>query len=115
MHLRTLDTYRNFSSPIAGAQYHWTAEHAPPRARAFVSWIQGWVTLCGWQAAIASIAFLAATMIQGLVVYNIPTYVPQRWHATLMMILLGGMATMGTTILKKLLPLWETLGGVLHV
>jgi choline transport protein len=54
-------------------------------------------------------------MIQGLAVYNNPTYVPQRWHATLMMILLGGILTIGTTILKKLLPLWETLGGVLHV
>jgi choline transport protein len=77
--------------------------------------MQGWVTLCGWQAGIASVAFLIATMIQGLAVYNYPTYVPQRWHATLMMILLGGMATFSTTILKKLLPLWQTLGGVLHV
>jgi choline transport protein len=77
--------------------------------------MQGWITLCGWQAAIASVAFLISTMIQGLAVYNYPTYVPERWHATLMMILLGGMATFGTTVLKKLLPLWETLGGALHV
>jgi choline transport protein len=54
-------------------------------------------------------------MIQGLAVYNNPTYVPQRWHATLIMILLGGMATIGATLLKKLLPLWEILGGALHV
>ena len=32
-----------------------------------------------------------------------------------MMILLGGMATVGTTIGKRFLPLWETLGGLLHV
>ena len=54
-------------------------------------------------------------MIQALAVYSHPTYVPQRWHATLMMILFGGIATFGTTVLKKLLPLWETLGGILHV
>jgi choline transport protein len=54
-------------------------------------------------------------MIQALAVYNNPTYVPQRWHATLMVILLGGMTTIGVTILKKLLPLWEILGGTLHV
>jgi choline transport protein len=54
-------------------------------------------------------------MIQALAVYNNPTYVPQRWHATLMMILVGGLATIAATVLKKLLPLWETLGGALHV
>ena len=32
-----------------------------------------------------------------------------------MMILLSGMATLGTTIGKKFLPLWETVAGVLHV
>ena len=113
--MRSASLIGTHSSPIAGAQYHWTAEHAPPAWRAFASWIQGWITLCGWQAAIASVCFLIATMIQALVVYNNPTYVPQRWQATLMMILLGGMATFGTTIGKKFLPLWETLAGTLHV
>lgn len=27
--------------PLAGAQYHWTALLAPPRIRAFVTWLQG--------------------------------------------------------------------------
>ena len=40
------------SSPIAGAQYHWSAEHAPRKWRALVSYIQGWVTVTGWVAAI---------------------------------------------------------------
>ena len=35
--------------------------------------MQGWITLCGWQAAMASVSFLIATMIQGLAVYNNPT------------------------------------------
>ena len=77
--------------------------------------MQGWITVCGWQAAIASVAFLVATMIQALAVYNNPSYVPQRWHATLMMIFLGGLATLGTTVGKRALPLWETLAGFLHV
>jgi choline transport protein len=29
------------STPIAGAQYHWTFIYAPKRAAAFVSWMQG--------------------------------------------------------------------------
>ncbi|SLM34649.1 Amino acid/polyamine transporter I [Lasallia pustulata] len=28
-------------TPISGAQYHWTAQFAPKRAAAFVSWMQG--------------------------------------------------------------------------
>jgi choline transport protein len=29
------------STPIAGAQYHWTFTYAPKRAAAFISWMQG--------------------------------------------------------------------------
>ncbi|KAK5194141.1 hypothetical protein LTR99_005628 [Exophiala xenobiotica] len=102
-------------SPIAGAQYHWSAEHSPIRWRALVSYIQGWVTITGWVAAIASVCFLIATMIQGLAVLNYSGYEPKRWHATLIMIAFAGISTIGNTFGKKLLPLWETLGGVLHV
>ncbi|KIW12030.1 hypothetical protein PV08_09304 [Exophiala spinifera] len=102
-------------SPIAGAQYHWTAEHAPVRWRAIISYIQGWVTITGWVAGVASVCFLIATMIQGVAVLNYSGYDAKRWHATLMMIAAAGIAAIGTTIGKKLLPLWETLGGGLHV
>ena len=82
-------------SPIAGAQYIWTAEHSPPRLRAFLSWMQGWVTFVAWQAAVPAVCFLIATMVQGLVVFNYPSYVPQRWHATLLMIGWSGLACLG--------------------
>ena len=104
-----------FSSPIAGAQYHWTAEHSPPKLRAFLSWIQGWVTLLAWQAALATVSFLAASMIQGLVIFNNPSYVPQRWHTTLLMMAISGFALLGCTVGKALLPLWESVAGSLHV
>ncbi len=29
------------STPIAGAQYHWSFTYAPKRAAAFISWMQG--------------------------------------------------------------------------
>lgn len=29
------------STPIAGAQYHWTFTYAPKRAAVFISWMQG--------------------------------------------------------------------------
>jgi choline transport protein len=103
------------SSPIAGAQYHWTAEHSPPKLRAFLSWIQGWVTILTWQAGLAAMSYLTASMIQGLVIFNDPSYAPQRWHTTLLMIAISGLALLGCTVGKVLLPLWESLAGTLHV
>jgi choline transport protein len=54
-------------------------------------------------------------MIQGVAVLNNPEYAPQRWHATLMMIAVSGLATLMNTFGKKFLPLWETLAGAFHV
>lgn len=102
-------------SPIAGAQYHWTAEHAPPRARPMLSWIQGWVTLLGWQATVVTLCFLVASATQGLIVFNDPNYTPERWHATLMTIATVGLAAIVNTAGKKHLPLISTFGGVLHM
>jgi choline transport protein len=73
------------------------------------------VTVTGWVAAVASVCFLIATMIQAAAVLNYPSYEPKRWHATLIMIGFSGIASLGNTFGKKLLPLWEALGGFLHV
>ena len=105
----------SFSSPIAGAQYHWSAEHSPPRFRAIVAYVQGWVTVTGWVGAVASVCFILASMIQGVAVLNYADYEPKRWHATLIMIAFMTTAALGNTFGKKFLPLWETLGGFLHV
>ncbi|KAH2134422.1 hypothetical protein KXV35_008210 [Aspergillus fumigatus] len=69
-------------APTSGGQYHWVSEFAPRRAQKFLSYITGWLSATGWQCAIVSIAFLAGTIIQGLVVLNDPTYEFQRWHGT---------------------------------
>ena len=103
------------SSPIAGAQYHWTAEHAPKKYRIFISYLQGWITVLGWQAAIASVCFLIATMIQVLAVFNNPSYSPTRWQATLIMIASAVLFVLVNTFGKSLLPITETIGGVLHM
>ncbi|KIX09250.1 uncharacterized protein Z518_00329 [Rhinocladiella mackenziei CBS 650.93] len=102
-------------SPIAGAQYHWSAEHSPRKWRALISYIQGWVTITGWVAAVASVCFLIATMIQGVAILNNPNYDAKRWQATLIMIGFAALAALGNTFGKKLLPLWETAAGVFHV
>lgn len=66
-------------------------------------------------AALASVTFLLATMIQSVALFNNPNYVPQRWQATLIMIAFGALSTLGNTLGKKFLPIFETLAGFLHV
>ena len=71
------------------------------------------MTVVAWQAAIASGAFLAGTIIQGLLVLNYPGYDFQRWHGTLLIWACILVAVTVNTILSNLLPFIE--GGLLFV
>jgi choline transport protein len=46
--------------------------------------VKGWLTVTGWEFGQASGAFLGATIIQGLIIFNQPTYAPTRWQGTLL-------------------------------
>ncbi|KAJ5281291.1 hypothetical protein N7478_006663 [Penicillium angulare] len=101
--------------PRAGAQYHWTAVLAPPKIRSFVTWMQGWITVFGWQAATASICSLVATTIQGIVMLNESTYAARQWHGTLLMwaiVLLAGFINIYGI---KIMPALQMLGGIMHI
>lgn len=54
-------------------------------------------------------------MIQGLIILNDETYVPQAWHGTLLVIAVASFAIIFNTILAKRLPLVEVFLLVLHV
>lgn len=69
----------------------------------------------GWQCAIVSIAFLAGTIIQGLIVLNDPSYDFQRWHGTLLVVAITGFSIFFNTFLAKSLPMVEGLILILHV
>ncbi|RLL97436.1 hypothetical protein CFD26_106440 [Aspergillus turcosus] len=101
--------------PLAGAQYHWTALLAPPRIRAFSTWMQGWITVFGWQAAVTSICFLVATQIQGLIILNHPEYTPQRWQGTLIMWAVMLFSFTINVFAVRILPFLQVLGGLMHV
>lgn len=102
-------------TPLAGAQYHWTAVLAPPRVRAFSTWIQGWITVFGWQATTTSICYLLAAQIQGMVLLNDSDYVPKQWHGTLIMWAL----ILGSGLINiygiKIMPALQMMGGILHI
>lgn len=69
----------------------------------------------GWQCAIVSIAFLAGTIIQGLLVLNKPDYDFQRWHGTLLVIAIATFSILFNTFLAKRLPSVEVFILILHV
>ncbi|KAJ5867916.1 hypothetical protein N7534_002469 [Penicillium rubens] len=102
-------------APTAGGQYHWVSEFAPRRGQKYLSYITGWLSAMGWQCAIVSIAYLAGTIIQGLIVLNRPDYDFQRWHGTMLVIAISTFSILFNTFLAKNLPFVEGLILIIHV
>lgn len=73
------------------------------------------MTVVAWQAAIASGAFLAGTIIQGLIVLNNPDYNPQKWHGTLLIWACILVAVFVNTVVSGLLPIVESGLLLVHV
>jgi choline transport protein len=53
--------------------------------------------------------------MQGLVINSQPTYVPQRWHGTLMMVAIMSVCMIFNTFLARWLPRVEVAVLVLHI
>lgn len=75
----------------------------------------GWISVLGWQTGLASIAFIAGTLIQGLIVLDNPDYVYERWHGTLLVIAIVAFAAIFNTYLAKHLPKLEVMALGLHM
>lgn len=75
----------------------------------------GWMCVLGWQGACASSAFIAGTQIQGLIVLNNESYVPEGWHGTLLTISIAALSVLFNTFLARKLPLIEACILVIHV
>lgn len=54
-------------------------------------------------------------MIQGLLILNYPSYVPQRWHATLLFFAVLSFALFINTYLGRVLPQIESLMLFFHI
>ncbi|EMC93957.1 hypothetical protein BAUCODRAFT_216276 [Baudoinia panamericana UAMH 10762] len=101
--------------PISGGQYHWTALLAPPKHAKFLSWLTGWLSTLGWQAAASTGTYLGGVIIQALVSLNYPSYEPQRWQGTLILFAVLIVTLFVNTVLIKLLPGLEGVVLILHV
>ena len=104
------------SSPTSGGQYHWVALLAPHKYAILFSYFAGWITAFMRIAVTASVAFLAATMIQGLIILNYPeTYAPKQWHGTLIYLAVTFVIVLINIFGICFLPHIEILALILHV
>ncbi|PLB46264.1 amino acid transporter [Aspergillus steynii IBT 23096] len=102
-------------APTSGGQYHWCAMLAPPSTMKFMSYITGWVTLIGWQAAFASVSYLAGTEVQGAAIFAYSHYQPQAWHGTLLLWAVVVVAMAVNMIPGKFFPRLETGIFFMHI
>jgi len=104
-------------TPVVGAQYRWTALYAPKRVMspAFWSLLQGWITVFAWMAVCAQVCFLEGTIIQGLILLNDDTYIPEAYHGTLLAWAILALPLLCNIFARKVLAPLEIIGGILHI
>lgn len=71
--------------------------------------------MLGWQADLASAAYLGGTIIQGLASLNYPEYAVERWQGTLILYAVVLFAFFFNTALARLLPFAEGTILAIHV
>lgn len=101
--------------PTAGGQYHWTARLAPDGIAIVSSWIAGWVTVLARLAVSASAAYVAAAMIQGLIIFNNDSYSPKEWHGLLLYWAVYLVAATVNIVGIRAFPRIETMAFVFHI
>lgn len=79
-----------------------------------LSYFVGWLSILGYQVRTAIGAFVAGTMIQGLIILNYPNYYPERWHGSLVAMAISICVALFNVFLAPYLPLTEGLILVSH-
>ena len=102
-------------APTSGGQYHWVSMLAPPRYSIFLSWITGWFATLGWIANLTAGVWFSGTMIQGIFVFNYPSYVYERWHGTLLLFAALICCVAVNTLLGRIFPHIEGFVLLLHI
>ncbi|KAG6989781.1 amino acid polyamine transporter I protein [Physcia stellaris] len=102
-------------APTSGGQYHWISMLAPSFCKKFVSYITGWLVICGWQAILAGSGYLGGNMLVALAQLNYPDYAPQLWQATLAYWAVMALAILINVTASKILPKLESFILVLHL
>lgn len=77
--------------------------------------VKGWLTVAGWQACVASSAYVFGTLLLGLIQVLDANYSPQLWHTTLFLYASLAISIFTTTIVGKALPKIEIVLLVLYL
>ena len=77
--------------------------------------LQGWLTVFGWQAFVASDGYLNGTMAQGLIILADSNYTFRAWHGMVLYWSIVLFSALINTVLSSLLPKFEGLILVLHI
>ncbi|KAM0800484.1 amino acid transporter-like protein [Usnea florida] len=101
--------------PLAGGPFNWVAILSPPWCKNFLSYLAGWLTVITWQALVAGVAYIAGTLVQGLLILNYPSYDYQRWHGTLLFYAVLAFALFVNTYLGRHLPQIESMMLLFHI
>lgn len=80
-----------------------------------MSYLMGWLCVLGWQSSCAATAYIAGTIIQGIIVLNNAGYGPTNWQATLLTIAVASFSVVFNTVFAKKLPLIEGIVLVIHI
>ena len=83
----------------------------------FGAWLicPGYLVAAGWQFSIVATAFLAGTVIQGLLILNVESYVYHAWHGTLLVYAVTVFAIIFNVFLAKRLPFVEGVLLVIYI
>lgn len=71
--------------------------------------------MIAYQALVASVAYICASLVQSLIILNHPSYVPKLWHATLIFYAVIAFGVVMNTIFGRLLPRIESLLLIFYV
>ena len=73
------------------------------------------MTVITWQALVAGTAYVAGTLIQGLLILNYPSYDYHRWHGTLLFYAVLAFSLFVNTYLGRRLPQIESMMLFFHI
>ncbi|KAH6876170.1 hypothetical protein BKA58DRAFT_467850 [Alternaria rosae] len=90
--------------PAADGQIQFASEPAPNFYQKFISYIVGWHYVLGWQTGTASMAYLASSQVEGLMVLNHTSHQPEPWHNTVSIVGIVFIATFFNILLAHRLP-----------
>jgi Amino acid permease len=117
--------------PTSGGQYYWVAVLAPRSTRRYLSYLTGkclhllylrsnhsyvgWLCAVAWQTAVSASGYFIGTLIQALLILNVPSYVPHNWHGSLIGLAFLIIAVTFNTVLARHLPMVEGIFVFCHI